>query len=76
MGSAHTEVSGGSTVTSIADLPGDWGVRLSEELLFALKEADKKEPDNKRGAKTVKLELIVKNGIIYDRGGWRIGKVD
>ena len=38
--STHTEVSGGSTVSSIADLPSDWRRQMDEEMRDALKALD------------------------------------
>jgi len=49
---------------------------MGEELRLALKEADKETPNGEQDTKIVRLELLVKNGIVYDRGGWRIGKLD
>ena len=40
MESTHTEVSGGGTATSIADLPSDWSRQMDEELRNTLKELD------------------------------------
>jgi len=40
MGRTETEVSGGSTATSIADLPADWRQQMDDELREALKALD------------------------------------
>ena len=40
MEESHTEVSGGSTTTSIADLPSDWSRQMDDELRNALKDLD------------------------------------
>ena len=40
MEESHTEVSGGGTATSIADLPQGWRKQMDDELRDALKELD------------------------------------
>jgi len=40
MGRTETEVSGGSTTTSIADLPADWRQQMDDELRDAYNEVD------------------------------------
>ena len=76
MGSRDTKVSGGGSATSVADLPSDWQQRMGEELRLALKEEIAEEELDPEKTKIVKLELLVKNGIVYNKGGWRIGKLD
>ena len=40
MESTHTEVSGGATVSSVADLPSDWRRQMDDEMRDALKALD------------------------------------
>ena len=75
MGIARTKVSGGGTTTSLANLPSDWRQRMREELRLSLKDTGDEIPSYNKGAEAG-VEVIVKNGIVYSRGGWRLGKLD